>query len=387
MLAVPVGGLARIDAGRLVPSDEVDAVLEATGVHVAADPDQGPARERLNPAQRLAAIGQAQVCALLVAGLPLASELLAPGVERRALLPRPGAGAVITPEVALGVEHRIAGGANVEPDRVGGLDPQLLRLVLGHEVDVVGDVDDIGLGDRRVDYVQELPLVGRAYGHAVALRERSDRLLLPSGEEGPAAVRGLREPRAVVQVDLLDRRHRSVGAHQVRLEAGDVAVLERLLDRHRSNQDVVLAGLHDDRAVREAQPLTGAGIAFVIGALPPLLPVEALLVAVVPVVGARPRQDGAADVRVRKRWGARAGACGCARQSRHGDHGDDQRAHPLRPPGPAPPCATSNYGTSNGGISHRCRRTRHRAWPPRKPRCCYLRSSMLRVGGDDRWAR
>src|SRR5215218_4418170 len=98
-----------------------------------------------------------------------------------------------------------------------------------------------------------------------------------------------------------------------------------------------------------ARSRSGAGIAFVIGALPPLLPVEALLVAVVPVVGARPRQDGAADVRVRKRWGARAGAGGWARQSRHGDHGDDQRAHPLRPPRPAPPCATSNYGTSNGG--------------------------------------
>src|SRR5688500_686507 len=48
----------------------------------------------------------------------------------------------------------------------------------------------------------------------------------------------------------------TAGVHEVGLEACDVAVVRGLLDRHGPEGDVVLAGLHRDRSVRELKPLT-----------------------------------------------------------------------------------------------------------------------------------
>src|SRR5207248_4971677 len=106
--------------------------------------------------------------------------------------------------------------------------------------------------------------------HPVAARDPRRRLLLASGHEGAVAIRGLREPGAVVEMDLLDGRHGPVRSHQVRLEAGDIAVPARLLDREGLEEDVVLAGLDGVRPEGELQVGAVARIAVLLGALPAL---------------------------------------------------------------------------------------------------------------------
>src|SRR5690242_10964090 len=96
-----------------------------------------------------------------------------------------------------------------------------------------------------------------------------------------------------MEVDLLGRRYRAVGSDQVWLEAGDVAVLHRLLGPYRLDEDVVLARLHEDRAECVANPLAVARIAGVVGPLPSFRDVETLLIFVVPLelAGARVQVD------------------------------------------------------------------------------------------------
>ena len=101
-----------------------------------------------------------------------------------------------------------------------------------------------------------------------------------------------------MQVHLLDGRDDAVGADEVRLDAGDVAVALRLLDGDRADQHVVLPGLDGDRAVGEAHPLAGARVALVLRALPALELVELRSYGVVALVGARARRHVEVEVRI-----------------------------------------------------------------------------------------
>src|SRR5207253_2426391 len=120
--------------------------------------------------------------------------------------------------------------------------------------------------------------------HPVAARDPRRRLLLSGGHEGAVAIGGLREPGAVVEVDLLDGRHGPVRSHQIRLEAGDVTVPARLLDGEGLEEDVVLAGLDRERPEGELQAAAVARIALVLGTLPAL---PRVLVSLVLVAGLR----------------------------------------------------------------------------------------------------
>ena len=273
-------------------------------MHVSAHSDDRAAGERPRPAERLTLRRELPVLALAVSGLALADLLVAPGVERRALLLRPRALSVLAAEGPLDVEDGVARRTHVEPQRVRRLDAHLVTLRLRDEVDVVDDVGLHRLRDGRMHHVEHQPGVRALHRHPVAARERRDGLFLTRCEERAAAVFGLREPGAVVEVHLLDRWNGAVGADEVRPEARDVAVDHRLLDRHRVDEHVVLAGLHGDRPEREPHALARAGVADVIRALPAFGLVEPLLVGVVALVRARARQRVDADRVEFRRGGA-----------------------------------------------------------------------------------
>ena len=155
-----------------------------------------------------------------------------------------------------------------------------------------------------MDHVEQLPLVGPLDRHAVALRERRDRLLLTRGEERAVAVEFVAcEPCAVMEVHLVHRRHGAVDPRQVGLEARDVAVLHRLLDRHRADEHVVLAGLDGDRPVREPHALARARIArrSSVAAPQPSSSYDLALDGIVRVVLARLRDHRGREVRIRRR--------------------------------------------------------------------------------------
>ena len=135
-------------------SDQVDVVLDPARVQVAADADQRAAGEVRDLTERIALLRQLEVGPVPVARLALALEEVAVRVELRALLRRPGALAVRA-ESALDVEDRIARWTHVQPDRIDGLDAQRVALRLRDEVDVVSDVDDLRLADRRMDHVEQ----------------------------------------------------------------------------------------------------------------------------------------------------------------------------------------------------------------------------------------
>ena len=217
-------------------------------------------------------------------GVVLADQRLlagAEGAEGGALLIGPGARRrACGREAALDVEDRVGMvPLHVQPDGIRRLDRGRRHGRLGHVVDVVGDPDVVGCGDLVVHHVEQLPVVGAAHRHAVALGRAEDRLLLTRGEEGAVAVvveldgGGLGpdlapaaelaaegEPDGVVEVDLLDGRHRAVGLQEIGAEAHDVAVVGRLLDGDRGQQDVVLAGPDVDGPVGEPQALAGGAV-------------------------------------------------------------------------------------------------------------------------------
>src|SRR5438270_11369843 len=102
--ARPVGLASR----HLLPAraNQVDQVLEAARMQMAAEADQGAAPEVVHRAQRLAGLRELEVRTSPVARLALADELVAVGVEVRALLLGPLAPPV-APVSALDVEHRV----------------------------------------------------------------------------------------------------------------------------------------------------------------------------------------------------------------------------------------------------------------------------------------
>jgi hypothetical protein len=64
------------------------------------------------------------------------------------------------------------------------------------------------------------------------------------------------DPGAVVEMNVLDRRGDALGVDEARLETNDVAVVERLLERDRLDQHVVLSRLVQDGTEDDAQPPT-----------------------------------------------------------------------------------------------------------------------------------
>src|SRR5215208_3067917 len=258
-LRLPVLGLARVDPPLLLASDKIDLVLDPAGMHVSAHPDDRPAGERARSAERVTLGRELPILTLAVSGLALPDFLLAPGVERRALFLRPRALSVLAAEGPLDVEDGVARRTHIEPQGVGRLDAELVTLRLRDEVDVVDDVGLHRLRDSRMDHVEHQPGVRSLHRHPIAARERGDGLLLTGCEERAAAVFRLREPGAVVEVHLLDRRNGAVGADEVWPEAREVAIDQRLLDRHGVDEHVVLAGLHGNRAEREPHALARAG--------------------------------------------------------------------------------------------------------------------------------
>ncbi len=149
-----------------------------------------------------------------------------------------------------GVEDGVAAADHVQPLRVDRLDPRRLRRGGGHEVEVVGDVDRGRVRREVVDHVVHLPPIRGAVRVAVAGRHDRRRLLL-ARRPGRAAVD---HPDGVVQVHDVHPRDRAVLVDQVRLEAGEVAVL---LGAHRVGleEDGVLPRVDLHRAVDEVHVL------------------------------------------------------------------------------------------------------------------------------------
>ena len=56
-----------------------------------------------------------------------------------------------------------------------------------------------------------------------------------------------------MEMNVLDRRRHALGIHEAGLEADDVAVVKRLLERDRLDQHVVLSRLVQDRTEHDAQ--------------------------------------------------------------------------------------------------------------------------------------
>ena len=159
------------------------------------------------------------------------------------------------------VEHRVdAAVLHVHPDRVHVLHAARRRVVRGHDVDVVGDRHLERPRGEVVDHVVDPPEIVRRVAVAVARRHVELGLLLADAEEPLRKQRGgvearARQPDAVVQVDLVDRRNGTVGEAQVRFEPHDPTVDLRLRDRDLVRLDHVLAGPDVEGAELEVQVL------------------------------------------------------------------------------------------------------------------------------------
>ena len=243
-------------------------------MNVAADADERPSLPIGNAPERFPG-GREGVGPRVVgpgavprARAPLADRRVLSGTEGAkggALVVGPGArragGGVVEPP--LDVEHRIeVAPLHVEPHGVGRTNAGGGRRAGGDVVDGVGDPDVVRHGRLVVDHVQQLPVVGGLHRHAIAVGRVEDRLLLTGRPEralavvaevelGRAGAKGLAvvaelagqaEPDSVVQLDLLDGRDGAVGLDQVGTEAGDEAVVGRLLDGDGRDHHVVLAG-------------------------------------------------------------------------------------------------------------------------------------------------
>ena len=167
--------------------------------------------------------------------------------------------AVLAAVSPVDVEDRVeAAVVDVHPDRPDRLDLLGQGRIIRNEVDLPLDVHRELLRDEVVDHVVEDPGVRGQVAVPVTLGQPELRLLLTGGVEPLATGGGVIpvdvEPDTVVEHHLVRGRHVELAAflvdgHQVRLEAGDPAVLGRLLMAlHHRVADLVLAAGDGNRA-------------------------------------------------------------------------------------------------------------------------------------------